>query len=182
MNFKSFLKSIKDNWDSGICLDTVAVSNNGARIKLNYLMLIIKESWMKSFYQPGGENVVIFPQHSQDEINQFVHNLYSYQSFEENNNQSMHDTLNHEISVENEIQVRHELKSRLSCNQSVTRRGLTPGQSQGYTQGTLRHRIPRMTEIIMKMRLWGKQKLTLTFLLTLTQLVLEMFAVLHRWM
>ena len=97
MNFKSFLKSIKENWDNDICLDTVAIASNGARIKLNYLMLIIKESWMKSFYQPGEENVVIFPQHSQDEINQFVTNLYSYQSYEENNNQSKHDTLNHKI-------------------------------------------------------------------------------------
>ena len=33
MNFKSFLKSIKENWDNDICLDTVAIaSDNLARL------------------------------------------------------------------------------------------------------------------------------------------------------
>ena len=84
MNLVSLFDSVRDNWNQGIACDTSLISKNGAKVEINFVMLHLKNSWLKEFYINENENVLIFPDHSYEEIYQFAKQLYHHGDIEVN--------------------------------------------------------------------------------------------------
>ena len=76
MNLIRTFKSIQENVRNEVCCDTTLIASDGTKIKINFVIFHVRNSWLKTFYN-NEENVLLFPDCNFKDLSQFVTKLYN---------------------------------------------------------------------------------------------------------